>query len=158
MQVVRIYPDIAIVHNDVLVPRLRQHLRQVADFDIGAEDFFTQYEPDGNLRELRLQSLYKSNCWIVGVADPEDDFVFGIILQTMAAKALIHLRVGTLEWLENVNWWKRLCGAGALAHRFSPTQKPSRAIQAEDVITQAANRNRPGGSRDDGNDAVNHPE
>src|SRR4029077_487712 len=101
MQVVRIYPDITIVHNDVLVPRLGQHLRQVADFDIGAEDFFTQYEPDGNLRELGLQSLYKSNCRIVGVTDPKDDFVFGIILQTVAAKALIHLRIGTLERLEN---------------------------------------------------------
>ena len=109
------------------------------------------------LRKLQLQSLDQLQRRVVRIADPKNNFVFRIVLQTMAAKALIHLRIGTLERLQNRNWRRRLCGAGALARRLSLAQKSSRAPQAEHVISQAADCNRPRSSRSNRGNAMNHP-
>ena len=50
-----------------------------------------------------MQLLYQWDGGIVRVADAEDDFVFPIVLQAMAAEALVDLRVGAAQWLKDGN-------------------------------------------------------
>src|ERR1700687_1093114 len=132
-QVVGLDADVAVVYHDVFVPRFRQHLRQVADFDVHAQVFQTEHKPDRNLRKFSLQSLDECNRRIISLADAKDNFVLGIVLQKMTAKAVIHLRISTPERLENRNRRYVWCRAGALARRLSLAQESSCAEQAKNV-------------------------
>src|SRR5450432_1018639 len=155
-QIAGLHTDVAIVDDDVLVPRFRDHVRQVADFGIRAQGSQAKHDPDGNLRKFSFQSLYKFNSRIIGVTDSENDFVCGILLQTMAAKALIHFRICALERLQNGNWNYGWCWAGAPARRLSLTQKSARAKQANNVIANARNGPRDGNHFEDPEKVVDH--
>ena len=72
------------------------HLRQIADFDIGSENLRTKQQTDVTVRKVTLQTLDQDKRRVIAITDSENDFVFRIVLQAVAAEALIHLRVGAL--------------------------------------------------------------
>src|ERR1700758_222145 len=81
--------------------RHRQHLRQVADLRIRAEILVAYNYLDKPLRKFFLQPLYDFDGGIVGIADPENDLVFRIILKTVAPQSFVDLRIDSFQRLEN---------------------------------------------------------
>src|SRR5208282_364495 len=70
---------------------------------------------------------------IARIVDSKNNFVFRVILQAVAAKALVDFRIDSLQRLQDRNRRQRLCGAGALARRL-PAQKCRSTPQAQQVI------------------------
>src|SRR5947209_805674 len=102
-QVIRSDKDVTVIDQDVLVAGVRQHLHHVAGFAVVAQHLRAEHQPDLAGRELAHELMDGLYGRIVGLVDAKDNFVFGIILDAMAAKALIHLRVNTTQGLENGN-------------------------------------------------------
>ena len=69
------------------------------------------------------------------MAYAENDLVFWIVLDAVAAKTLIHLRIDAPQWLQNGNW------RGKARLRFAGfATKAVHAPQAQDIKTHAAKR------------------
>ncbi len=110
-QIVRFHPNVAVIHQEILIFRTRKHLRQVADFSVRTQVLFTDQQTNRALWKLQLQALDNFRRRISGLANSENNLVLLIFLHAMAAQALIHFRIRTLEWLENRNRQLRLCSA-----------------------------------------------
>ena len=85
----------------MLIAGVGQHLDQVAGLAIIAQHLGADHQldlADGELAHELLNCLY---CGIIGLIHAEDDFVFGIILDAMAAEALIHLGIDAPQRLKN---------------------------------------------------------
>ena len=78
------------------------------------------------------------NRGIVCIADPEDNLVFRIILQTMTAEAFIHLGIGATERLERLETGR--VGRTLLSVAFRSRRNRSRAPQAQYVVSDAGDR------------------
>src|SRR5205085_2291436 len=110
---------------------------KITDFDIGAQPLFTVNQSNGNGGKFPFQVLDFRDGRIIWLTYPKNDLVFGIVLHTVRAEALIHLGIGSLQRLEDGNRRER-CGAGIPACRFSLAQEASRAPQTHSVIDNAA--------------------
>src|ERR1700683_2396136 len=117
----------------MVVARRRQHLLEIADLHIRSEFVRGNDQANGAGGEFPLQLLDAGDGWIIGIADAEDDFKLGIVLQAVAAEARVDVGVRALQWLQNRNWWQSLRGAVALG-RLRSTQKRSGAPQTQQIV------------------------
>src|SRR5947207_5764953 len=100
MQVIRLHSDIAVVHDQVLVSSAWDHLLEVTDFDVGPEYIWANYRLNIAVGKFALQLFHAGQCRIFRIADSENNFVLRIILQAMAAEALVDLGVDSLQRLK----------------------------------------------------------
>ena len=102
-QIIRRNPDIAVVHQQEFVARCRQHLRQIADFDIRSQNALANNQFNRKRGIFRLQLAHHIDGRIGGIADPEDQLKLRVVLFAMAAKTLPSLGIETFQRLENRN-------------------------------------------------------
>jgi len=154
-QVVGCDANVAVVDNQAVIASFRQHLRQVADLHVRAQDLRTNQQLNSAIGELPLQFLHALDCRVAGVAHPKNDFVFRIVLQAVAAKAFIHFRIGAFEGFKNRDGRQRLFRADAWFNL--PFAQESRSAPNTQEIVNATGE-RPN-DRDDLNysdDGMNH--
>jgi len=109
LKIVRFDSNVTVIDDQMIVPSQCKHLCEIADLHIGAQNIWANHQLDFVLRELLLQRLHAGDRGIVGIADTEDDFVFRIVLQAVAAKALVNFRIDSFQRFENRNWRQILC-------------------------------------------------
>ena len=81
--------------------RLRKHLQEIAHFEIHPEHVRANDETHRHVRKFPNQPLDGGNGRIIERRDAKNDFVLGIILRAVAAKALVSVRIQTAEGLQN---------------------------------------------------------
>ena len=111
-EVIGTHPDITIVDQQILVPRLGQHLQQVADFAIHAALLRADHQLDLPLGKFAHELLDERHGGVVGVAHAEDDFVLRIILQAVAAKTFVSAGIGAQHRLQDVVVLHSVAAAG----------------------------------------------
>src|SRR5262252_9098363 len=89
------------------------------------------------LRVLDPQATYEFNRRIKRIVDTEDQFVFRIVLLTMAAEGLPDVRVDTLERFQDGHGRKRIGASKRAAGISFQAQKAGNAEYGEDVKTEA---------------------
>ena len=100
-KIVGINANVAVIDDQVLESRTRQHLLEITDLHIRAKLVWRHNQPYRASRKLALQLLHAGNGGIIRIADAEDDFVLGIVLQAMTAETLEDVRIGSLQRLKN---------------------------------------------------------
>src|SRR5690349_13923112 len=89
----------------LIASRLR-HLLKIADLYIRPKYVGADHQPDIEIGEVAPEPFHTVHRGVGRIADAEDNFVLGIILQAIAAKTLVHFRIGTLQRLKDGNWRK----------------------------------------------------
>ncbi len=79
----------------------RRHLDQIADLAIVAQHFRADKQANLAVGKFLDQLLHGGHGGIGGLADAEDQFIVGVVLQAMAAKALIHLGIDAAQRLQD---------------------------------------------------------
>lgn len=101
LQVVALDKDVAVVDDQVFVTHGLKHLLEIADLHIGSEFIRADDQPDLAIGKFLLQLLNAGDRGIIWITDSEEDFECGIVLQTVATKTLIDIRIGSLQRFEN---------------------------------------------------------
>ena len=83
-----------------------QHLRQIADFNICSQDAIAHDQLNQNFGILCLKLTHHLDGRIGGIADPEDQLEFGIVLFAVTAEALPYRGIDTFQRLEDGNGWE----------------------------------------------------
>ena len=78
-QIIGRYHDVAVVDDDVLIARLRQHLRQIADLAVQAEAFRAVNHAQGLPGKFLLQLFDQRQRRLCGIVHAEEHFVLGIL-------------------------------------------------------------------------------
>jgi len=104
--------------------RMRQHLHQVAGLAIVAQDLRTDHKLYLAIGEFLNELVDGVDRGIVRFTHAKDDFVLGIVLDAMAAEALIHLRINAPERLQNGDRWRESrSGFSAVAQELACRQQ-----------------------------------
>src|ERR1700688_1530606 len=96
LQIIFGHSNVTVVDQKKFMPRRRQHLCQIAEFNVGAEDTAANDEFDGNLGILDLKITHNCDSRIVRIADSEHQLKFGVLLFAVAAKALPYFGIDAL--------------------------------------------------------------
>jgi len=92
----------------------RQHLHQIADFEIRSQNAIAHDELNRNARISCLEHTDHLDGAIAGIADPEDDLKLGILLLAVTAKAIPDFEIYIFQGLKDGNrrqpilWQRRL--------------------------------------------------
>src|ERR1700691_4606182 len=98
--------DVAVIHQENLIAGGRQHLHQIADFDICSEDAVAHDELNRERRIFCLKFTHQLDGGICGVTDTEDQLKLRIVLFAVAAEALKDSGIDAPQGLEYRNWWQ----------------------------------------------------
>src|SRR5215471_9667733 len=99
--------------------------------------------------------MYEVDSRIVRLTHAENNFVFWIVEQAMAAETFIHFGISALERLKNGNW-RKICRANTLIRGSSILQKPHSASQTDRVVADPGKRPQRSQQFNQLNTVVNH--
>ena len=141
-QVMRRDNDVAVVDEDVGISRVRQHLHEVRDLAVRAEQLRAFDDADRVIREFLLKLVDGNERGVGERADAEEDLVLAcILLHAVAGECRVHLVIEAADRLEDAD---RRREGGVLA--AEAVHEGARAPQGEEVVADA----RPGEDRGDG--------
>ena len=100
-QVVGLDPNIAVIHEEMLVAGGLRHVLEIAHLHVRPKHMGTDEQTDRAVRKLLLQLLDTGHSGIGWITDAENNLELGIVLQTVAAEALVNFRICALQRFEN---------------------------------------------------------
>ena len=103
-QVVGRDDDVAVVDEDVGVTRVREHLDEVRDLAVGAEELRAFDDADGVVGELLLKLMDGGDSGVVQRADAEEDLVLACkVLAAVAREGGVHLVIEAVDGFEDAD-------------------------------------------------------
>ena len=94
--------------------------------------------PDQNadlgLGKVMDKALQNGQDWVGGIADTEDNFVFGVVLAAEAGEVLVRIRIESTDWLQIAD--RRLEVGGSGCRGTTLIEEPNRAEDRESIVNE----------------------